>query len=238
MNYRKLLIILGIIIILSGCSDFMMICSLNPFYLEKSVVLVPEIEGKWIARPIRMKKDSEGKNSSGWELTDTISTWQIRRFISEEKQKTKRGTDSTVYKPQNFYVIKLAGNSPDSVRYEFHLTVFRINGNLYGDFCPREIADLHNSRMAKENYFTVHTLARISFQNKQFNVSWLGAEYMKEMIEQKRVRVRYRWVEDAKRLLLTASSKELTEMIERYADEKRFIDWDNQQAMLKLNQIN
>jgi hypothetical protein len=238
MKNRKLLIIFGIIVLLSGCSDFMMICSLNPFYQEKNVVLAPEIEGKWIARPIRTKMDSEGKNNPGWELTDTISTWQIRRSISKEKQKTKQGNDSTVYKPQNYYVVKLAGSSPDSVRYEFHLTIFRINGNLYGDFCPREITDLRNSRMAKENYFTVHTLARVSFQNEQLNISWLGAEYMKDMIEKKRVRVRYRWVEDAKRLLLTASSKELTEMIERYADEKRFIDWDDQQAMLKLNQIN
>ena len=92
--------------------------------------------------------------------------------------------------------------------------------------------------MAKENYFTVHTLARISFRNKQLFVSWLGDEYMKEMIEKKRVRIKYRYVPDAGRLLLTASSEELTAMIERYADQKRFIDWEDQNAMLKLNRIN
>jgi len=238
MNYKKMLFVFGIILIFSGCSDFMMICSLNPFYLEKNVFLSPGIEGSWLAQPIRIKKDSEGKDNPGWELVDTISTWQIRRFIAEEKQKTKRGTDSTVYKPQNFYVVKLAGNSPDSVRYEFHLTIFRVNGILYGDFCPRDITDIRNSRMAKENYFTVHTLARISFQNKQFNVSWLGADYMKEMIENKRVRIKFRYVPDAGRLLLTASSEELTAMIERYADQKRFIDWEDQPAMLKLTRIN
>jgi len=237
MKHQKTLIILGILLILSGCSDFMMICSLNPFYLEKNVTLAPEIEGRWLARPIRIKKNSEGKDSPGWELADTISTWQIRRFIAEEKQKTKRGTDSTVYKPQNFYVVKLAGNSPDSIRYEFHLTVFRINGDLYGDFCPRDITDVRNSRMAKENYFTVHTLARISFQNKQFKVSWLGAEYMKEMIEQKRVRINYRYIPEAKRLLLTATSEDLTEMLNRYAHQKRFIDWENQPAMMQFTPV-
>ncbi len=237
MNYRKLLFVFGIILIFSGCSDFMMICSLNPFYLEKNITIAPEIEGRWLARPVRMKKDSEGKDSPGWELTDTISTWQIRRFISEEKQKTKRGTDSTVFKPQNFYVVKLAGNTPDSVRYEFHLTVFRINGDLYGDFCPREITDVRNSRMARENYFTVHTLAKISFQNKQFKVSWLGAEYMKDMIERKRVRINYRYVPEAKRLLLTATSQDLTEMLNRYAHQKRFIDWENQPAMMQFTPV-
>jgi hypothetical protein len=143
-----------------------------------------------------------------------------------------------VIKPQNFYVVKLTGSNPDSAKYQFHLTLFKINGVLYGDFCPRELTAIKESRMARENYFTVHTLARITFQDKQLKVSWLGSDYMKGMIEEKRVRIKYRYVPDAGRLLLTASSESLTEMIERYAHQKRFIDWEDQQAMLKLTRIN
>jgi len=238
MKLRKLLIVSGILLFISGCSDFMMICSLNPFYLEKNVTLAPEVEGNWSIHPIQSKKDSTDNNSSMWEKTDTTSIWRINRFISEEKVKTKKGTDSTVFKPQNYYVVKLTGNNPDSAKYQFQLYLFRINSVLYADFSPREISDIRNSRMAKENYFTVHTLARIQVRNKQLLVSWLGADYMKSMIEEKRVRIKYRYVPDAGRLLLTASSEELTAMIERYADQKRFIDWEDQPAMLKLNRIN
>jgi len=238
MKLRKLLIVSGIFLFISGCSDFAMICSLNPFYLDKNTTIASEIEGNWSVHPIQSKKDSTDKNSSLWQMADTTSIWRIKRFISEEKIKTKHGIDSTVYKPQNFYVVKLTGNNPDSAQYQFHLVLFRIKGILYGDFSPREIPAIKDSRMAKENYFSVHTLARIQVQNKQLFVSWLGADYMKEMIEKKRVRIKYRYVPDAGRLLLTASSADLTEMIERYADQKRFIDWENQSAMLKLNQIN
>lgn len=238
MKLRKLAMIFGILLFISGCSDFMMICSLNPFYLEKNVVLAAEIEGNWTAHEIKSKKDSTENVSSHWELADTSSVWQIRQFISEEKTKTKKGKDSIVFKPQNWYVVKLTGNNPDSAKYQFHLTLFRINSVLYGDFCPRELTAIKESRLARENYFTVHTLAQITFQNRQLKVSWLGADSMKGMIENKRVRIGYRWVEDAKRLLLTASSKDLTDMIERYADQKRFIDWNDQPAMLKLNRIN
>ena len=238
MKLRKLMIVFGILLFISGCSSFCMICSLNPFYLDKDLVLSPEIEGNWSVHPILSPKDSTDKHSTPWEEADTTSIWRIKRFISEEKVKTKHGTDSIAYKPQNFYVVKLTGNNPDSARYQFHLTIFRIKGVLFGDFCPRELTALKESRMAKENYLTVHTLARITFQNKQLKVSWLGADYMKSMIEGKRVRIKYRYVSDAGRLLLTASSNDLTEMIERYADQKRFIDWDNQPAMLKLNRTN
>jgi len=238
MKLRKLLLVFGIFLFISGCSDFMMICSLNPFYLEKNITLAPEIEGNWSARPIQSKKDSTDKNSSHWEMADTTSAWQIKQLISEEKMKTKQGNDSTVLKPQNHYIVKLSGGNPDSAKYQFRLTLFKINGVLYGDFCPRELTAIKESRMAKENYFTVHTLARISFQDKQLKVSWLGADYMKDMIEKKRVRIKYRYVPDAGRLLLTASSEDLTEMIEWYAHQKRFIDWADQPAMLKLNRIN
>jgi len=238
MKLQKLLVISGIILFFTGCSDFMMICSLNPFYLEKDVKLAPEIEGNWSISPLRSKKDSADKSSSPWEMTDTTSVWKIKRFISEEIIKTKKGTDSTVFRPQNFYVVKLSGNNADTARYQFRLTVFRINGQLYGDFNPREISDIRNSRMARENYLTVHTLAQIQIKNKQLFVSWLGADYMKSMIEQKRVRIKYRYVPDAGRLLLTATSEELSAMIERYANEKRFIDWEDQPAMLKLTRTN
>ena len=238
MKLRKLLIISGVFLFISGCSDFMMICSLNPFYLEKNIVLSPEIEGDWSAHPIKSQKDSKDKNSSPWEKADTTSTWQIKQFISEEKVKNKQGKDSTVFKPQNHYVVKLTGNNPDTAQYQFQLYLFRVKDILYADFSPRETAAIKNSRMARENYFTVHTLARVQVQNKQLFISWLGADYMKRMIENKRVRIKYRYVPSAGRLLLTASSEELTAMIERYANEKRFVDWDDQPAMLKLTRIN
>jgi hypothetical protein len=238
MKLRKLLVVSGILLFISGCSSFVMICSLNPFFLKKNILLVPGIEGNWSAHPIQSKKDSTANNSSHWEMADTLSTWSISQRIFQETQKTKQGKDSAVFKPQNDYVVKLVGSNPDTAKYQFNMVIFKINNVLFADFCPYEFTAIKGSRMAKENFFTVHTLARITFQGKQLKISWLGADYMKGMIENKRVRIKYRYVPDAGRLLLTASSEDLTEMIARYADQKRFIDWDDQPAMLKLTRLN
>lgn len=237
MKLRKLLIVFGILLFISGCSDFIMICSLNPFYLDKYVVLAPEIEGNWSVHEIKSKKDSADNNSSHWEMADTLSYWSIRQRIIREIQKTRQGKDSVVFKPQNDYVVRLVGSNPDSAKYQFKMVMFKINDALFADFSPHELSALKNSRMAKENYLTVHTLARVNFRNNQLFVSWLGTDYMKSMIEEKRVRIKYRYVPDAGRLILTASSEDLTSMIKRYAFEKRFIDWDDQLAMLKLNRL-
>lgn len=237
MKPKKILAIIGIILFLVGCSDSFMICSLNPFYLEKDMVLSPTIEGKWTANTIRAKSDVDGNTKCSWHRADT-SSWQINQYIFEEKLKSKSGNDSTVFKPQQFYIVKLTGSHPDSAQYQFKLVLFRIKGSLYGDFSTWDIQAIKNSRMVRENFFEVHTLARIQVKNNQLNLSWLGSDYMKEMIEKKRVRIKYHYVQEAKRLLLTASSEDLTHMIEKYGHQTRFIDWEDQPAMLKLTRLN
>lgn len=228
-----------IILIVSGCTDYFMICSLHPFYTDKNVILLPEIEGIWTAAPLHpLTEQGNKENNDVWNQADTISKWKIERFFSKSTSKNKKGGDSIVIHPANFYEVKLISNLPDSSKYEFRMVLFRINKVVYADFMPAGNSGLSQSRLASESYLSVHTLARVTIDNGQADISWLSAEYMKQMIEKKHVRVNYRWVESAKRLLLTGTSEQLTRMIERYAGETRFIDWKNQQAMLKLTLIN
>jgi hypothetical protein len=238
MRHKNKLIATLILLLASGCSDFFMICSLNPYYLDHNTLCIPLVEGDWMAIPLFRKSDS-GKNETKdvWEKADTASIWRIERVILKQTVKTSGGKDSTVLSPQNSYSVKLIGSFPDSASYEFRMVLFQVKKEIYGDFYPTNHAGLAESRFATESHFPVHTLARIDTDGERFEVSWLGAEYMKEMIEKKRVRVSYRWVGSAKRLLLTGSSEQLTGMLERYADETRFIDWKNQPAMLKLNKV-
>jgi hypothetical protein len=238
MNRLKVLIVIAIILFISGCSDYFMICALNPFYLDKNVVLMHEIEGKWSANPLtKQNNPDKDEKTAIWKRADTTSFWKIERYISEETVKTKTGKDSTVYKPMNGYTVKLISSETDSSIYTFDMVLFRINNNLYADFSPSGNTGIENSRIATESYFRVHTLARVTSRNNQFVVSWLSPGCVKEMIENKHVRVNFKWVSSISRMLLTGTSEQLTDMIERYAGESRFIDWENQQAMLKLNRV-
>ncbi len=239
MNRKRVLILTCLVLFLTGCTDFVMICSLNPFYLEKNVTLLPEIEGRWSVLPLQRKELSGKKEDNPvWKGVDTTSVWKIERMIFKETVKTRQGKDSIVLKPLNFYHVLLVGNGADSVIYRFKMVIFKVNEALYADFMPLDNTGLEKSRFAAESYFRIHTLAKLVFRNQHPEFSWLGAEYTKEMIEKKRVRVSYRWVSDAGRLLLTGSPEQLTGVIERYAGEPRFIDWENQKAQLKLNRLN
>jgi hypothetical protein len=235
MILKRTVIIAVLLLLAAGCSDYFMICSLHPFYLEKDVVLLPGVEGSWLARPVHpLTKDQGNEKDEVWSEADTLNVWKIERTISRTSQKTKAGKDTTIINPMNYYGATLAGINRDTTWYHYKVVLFRVRNLVYADFTPTENSAFRNSRLSKENHFPVHTLASIKLEGNSLKVSWLGAEYMKEMIEKKRVRVSYKWVESAKRLLLTGSSEQLTGMIERYADEKRFIDWENQKAMLHM----
>jgi len=235
---RKLWLLTGLLLLFFGCDNFYMICSLNPYYLKKSIILSPEIEGSWFAKPVNAKKDScTSSPSQIWSLTDTTSTWRIRRYFYKTVVKDKKGKDSTTFKPENYYIAKLLQQT-DSESYQFKVVLFRVNKGLYADFIPYAKEELFKSKLASGSYFEVHTLARITLAGSKMDLSWLGADCMKEMIEKKRVRVNYQWVKETGRFLLSASSNDLTAMIDHYGDQPRFINWENQQARLKLTRLN
>jgi len=238
MKQKKLIMIAGLMALLIGCDNYYMTCSLNPFYLEKNILLESSIEGSWVAKAAESSKHSGSSTDSEiWGLADTTSTWTIKRAITKWVVKDKQGVDSTTFKPENYYLAKLT-RLPDSTAYEFRVVLFRVKNGLYADFISSNKEGLIKSKLSSNSFFEVHILARVLLSNKKIELSWLGADSMKEMIEKKRVRVNYLWVKEAGRFVLTASSNELTSMIDRYGDQSRFIDWEKQKAQLELTHLN
>ncbi len=214
MKNKKLLLILFIFFLISGC-EYFMVCSLNPFYLEKNVTLEDEIEGYWNANPIN------ANYTYHWGNLDTLCDWKIRRFNIDGDFK-------------DFYLVELNGNFPDTTVYKFKLVLFKVNNDLYADFSPFEVHALQNSLIANSVFFRVHALARVTLNNNGLRLSFLGDNTMDQMIGRKRVRLKHSWNTELDRIILTATSSNLTEMIKLYGNEKRYIDWDIQSAILEL----
>ena len=230
--------IFALMALLIGCDNYYMTCSLNPFYIERNILLESSIEGSWAAKAVpTMKNSGSSTDSEIWGPADTTSTWVIKQAISKWVVKDKQGLDSTTFKPENYYLAKLTRSS-DSTVFEFKVVLFRVQNGLYADFISTNKEELIKSKLSSSSFFEVHTLTRVVLNNNKIELSWLGADSMKEMIEKKRVRVNYLWVQEAGRFVLTASSNELTSMLDRYGDQSRFIDWKNQKAQLELTHIN
>ena len=224
MKRLKYLLFLTPFLIMAGCDDYYMICSLNPFYLEKNIVLLPEIEGEWLAKPYHSIHYSS--NVSIWKTADSTLNWIVKRKLDGNKN------------PSNIYLVEMMRNKPDSLIFSFNMVVFKAKNEMYADFSIASNLATNNSRLTFENQYPVHTLAKIIICDGQIILSWLNDETMRAMIEEKRVRASYSWIKSANRFLLTGSSAQLSEMIERYCSEERFVDWEEQEAMMTLKRVN
>jgi hypothetical protein len=210
---------------MAGCDDYIMVCSLNPFYSNQAVVTVDGIEGKWVATKVNTG-NVPNSGTTIWRESDSTLIWNISLNL----------TSSVL--SQNPYKVELIGNRADSLRYEFSMIVFVVDGVLYADFVQVSNKATELNRMAYENAFKVHTLAKLIMDNGKITFSWLDDETVIKMIEEKRVRLSFTWINSANRLLLTGSSKQLMAMLQRYAGSERFVNWNEQAAQLTIVKSN
>jgi hypothetical protein len=145
MKMLKYLLFLSPFFIMASCDDYYMIGSLNPFYLEENIELLPEIEGNWIAKPYQGEKSNSNQI---WKSADSTLTWNIKRKLKNDK------------KPSNVYSVQLGANRTDSLFYNFEMVVFKLGNEFYADFSPASNLATENSRLAFETNYPVHTLSK------------------------------------------------------------------------------
>jgi len=88
-----------------------------------------------------------------------------------------------------------------------------LNEQLYFDLFP---LDVWGTGLLENHYFPVHTFSKIELQNGDMNISLFKSSWIKEQIEDNRVRIKHEKTEEG--VLITASTKELQRFVERYGE--------------------
>jgi hypothetical protein len=102
-------------------------------------------------------------------------------------------------------------------------TLFQLNGVDYVDFTPDPNEDHCSSDMTAFHHVPVHTLARVQYCKDSILLYWYGDEWLNELIEQNRIRIKHETVDGFAydRQLLTASTDELQKFIKKYANDPK-----------------
>jgi hypothetical protein len=95
-----------------------------------------------------------------------------------------------------------------------------LNDQLYFDLFP---LDTWGSGLLENHYFPVHTFSKIELQNEEMKISLFKSSWIREQIEDNRVRIKHEKTEEG--VLITASTNELQRFVERYGEtEEAFED--------------
>jgi len=102
-------------------------------------------------------------------------------------------------------------------------TLFQLNGVDYVDFIPDPNEEHFTSDMTSFHHVPVHTLARVQYSEDSILLYWYGDEWLNELFEQNRIRIKHETVEnsDYDRQVLTASTDELQKFIKKYANDPK-----------------
>jgi hypothetical protein len=106
-------------------------------------------------------------------------------------------------------------------------TLFQLNGVDYVDFIPDVNEDHFTTDMTSFHHVPVHTLARVQYCKDSILLYWYGDEWLNELFEQNRIRIKNETVEmynDYDRHLLTAPTDELQKFIKKYANDPKTSD--------------
>lgn len=170
-----------------------LVSSLHPFFKQKDKYFDPAMVGNWI----------DG-DSCIWTITPNSVS---ESFLGPEK------FDST------FRITYFEeGDEPG----KFTGTLFKIKGSSYVDFYPDPDEDHCNNDLICWHHFPTHTLARVQFSKDSILLYWYGEEWLNNLFEQNRIRIRHETVQVGQsysRQILTASTDELQKFIKKYAND-------------------
>jgi len=201
-----------------------LVSSLHPFFKAKDIIFDPSMLGSWI-----------DEDSCIWTIEENM--------ISE-------GFMGPVHSDSTYRITYYEGEGMIGM---FTGTLFQLKGMLYVDFYPDPNEDHHHSDFASMHHFPTHTLARIGMDSEGIMLYWYGEEWLTDLFEQNRIRIKHETVEinsDYSRHVLTAPTDELQKFINKYANspklgidvDKIFArgvtstddDWEDTGAFLKL----
>ncbi len=172
-----------------------LVSALHPFYKAKDLIYDPILIGKWI------DEDS--------------CLWVIEQNMIPEGF---MGPDH----PDDTYRITYY-EDPES-KGIFTAALFRLRGIDYVDFYPHNNEDHCVTDLTGMHHFPTHTLARIQMDRDQIMFYWYGDEWLNELFEQNRIRIKHETVEISKdyvRHLLTAPTEDLQKFIIKYANNPK-----------------
>jgi hypothetical protein len=190
-------------------------------------------------------------------LTDDrlVGTWQtdsqeyrVQKFFTSdffeknkqelEKDKEKNGgrlnekeqKDSILFS-RSYIISYTKGN----IRYTMFGSLVKINGQQYINFTTVDIKYNNNdgADVNLENRLNTYTIARISISDTQVRLDFLNGDFIYKQVSSGNMKIPNERDDLYDTFLITASSEELQQFLQKYGNDKRFYDKENSTTLIR-----
>jgi hypothetical protein len=217
---KKIIFVLFILIVTaSSC-----VTSLQPLVTYNTVIADSRIEGTWrqdgqeyIVQKA-FNSDFYKKNKKDLEKSRKENNGQL----SEKDKK-----DSALF--SRSYMINY---SKDGIQYLLLGSMIKLNGRVFMNFTPVDIAITDSTIKEPEtdlsNRLNTYTIARVQFTNTNLiKLDFIDGGFLYDQIKAGHIKIKNETDELYDSFLITASTTELQQFLEKYGNDSRFFNKEN-----------
>ena len=218
---KKIIFIISIVLLVTASSC---VTTLQPLVTYNTAIADNRLEGAWeqdgekyIVQKI-FNSDFFKKNQKDLEKSRKENNGQL-------SEKDKR--DSVLFSKS--YLIKY---SKAGIQYLLFGSLIKLNGRLFMNFKPVDMTELDTSKAEIEinlsNRLDSYTIARVQFTNNNImKLDFIDGGYLHDQIKAGHMKIKNETDELYDTFLITASTTELQQFLEKYGNDGRFFNKEN-----------
>lgn len=206
------------------------VTSLQPLVTYKSVIADNRIEGTWRqdGQEYRVQNffssDFYKKNKKDLEKSRKENKGQL----SEKDKK-----DSVLFSKS--YIIKY---SKDGIQYLMFGSMIKLNGRLFMNFTPVDVTVIDSTIKEPEtdlsNRLNTYTIARVQITNTNLiKLDFIDGGFLYDQIKAGHIKIKNETDELYDSFLITASTDDLQQFLEKYGDDSRFFNKENSVTLIR-----
>ncbi len=206
------------------------VTSLQPLVTYKTAVADARLAGTW---------NSDGQDYTVQKFFDS----DLFKKLSKAFEKNSSGNDGEMTKKEKedsllysrSYIVKY---TKDNVEYHLFGAMSKLNGQYYINFTPVEIDARGENEQAFEITLTdrlaTHTIARLKFNNSNsLQLDFIDGNFLYEQVKAGRMKIKHVSDDLYDTFLVTASTVELRQFVEKYGNDDRFFNKENSVTLIR-----
>jgi hypothetical protein len=215
---KSVLIVTGIVCLLfSSC-----VTSLQPLVTYDKVITDDRLAGKW------KTNDGEFKVQPFFK-SDLFKKHQkeFEKELNEKDRTSKVTSDSILYSKS--YAIEYIKNG---VQYDLLGSLIRLDGVLFINFTPVNSAPVNDTAIDASidpaSSLNTYTIAKVQFTgSSSLRLDFIDGGFLYEQVKAGRMKIKHENDDLYDTFLITASSKDLQQFLEKYGNDNRFFNKEN-----------
>ena len=224
---KKSLFILLVILLFTASSC---ITTLQPIVTYNTAIVDNRLEGSWEQDGQEYIVKKVFNSELYVKYKDDLEKSRKENGKLSEKEKK----DSILYSKS--YIIKYL---KDGIAYELFGSMIKLNGRLFMNMTPADMNTISPANDKEKvanisNTLYGHTIARVQFNNNNsLNLDFIDGGYVYDEIKSGHMKIKHEIEDNYDTFLITASTRELQQFLEKYGDDKRFFNKENSVTLIR-----